>query len=187
GTERGFLKTVGYYTYECKAEVPCRVRNTKGEEVEGIYLTAEAPPVVSGTEAHNAGITSLPWTGEFIEREDGGNQVLMKHVKLWLVLPPKTVGTGPGCAGTEIEFEDLEGKSEKEAGYELAPIWVNGSRNGLKPSHAEIVGETGLTEKGFPITGRLNSPQVGDGFLTASKLVSGGLGGNWELVTAEAA
>jgi hypothetical protein len=160
------------------------VKNTKGEEVEGIYLTAEAPPVVSGTEAHNAGITSLPWTGEFIEREEGHRQVLTKHVKLWMVFPPNSVGTGPGCLGTEVEFEDLEGKTEKEAAYELAPLWVNGSKNGLKPSHGELRGER-VGEFAFPETGRLKSRQVGDGFLEAPKLVPGGMGGSWELVTVE--
>src|SRR5262249_41872775 len=34
GTEKGVLNTVAYHTYECKAEPPCRVKNTKGEEVE---------------------------------------------------------------------------------------------------------------------------------------------------------
>jgi hypothetical protein len=149
GTEKGFLNTVGYMTFECKGEgTECTVTNTKGEKVEGDYLTAEAPPVVSGTEAHIAGITSLPWTGEFIEREEGKRQVLTKHVKLWIVLPPNTVGTGLGCLGTELQFETLEGKTEKEAGDELAPIWVNGFKNGLKPSHCpEFRGEAGPHRK----------------------------------------
>jgi hypothetical protein len=186
GTERGFLNTLGYSTYECKSEGPCKVKNTKGEEVEGIYLTAESPPIAEGTEAHLTGISSLPWTGEFIEREEGLKQVLMKHVKLWVVFPPPSVGTGPGCVGTEIEFEEAEGKTEKEEGYELAPLWINGAHTTpLKPSHSEFIEREGETEKGFPITGRLRSPQVGDGFLRATKLVAGGMGGAWELVTAE--
>jgi hypothetical protein len=88
GTEKGILNTTGYMTFECKAERPCKVKNTNGEEVEGIYATAEAPPVVKGSEIHNAGITSLPWTGELIERETERNQVLTKQVKIWVVLPP---------------------------------------------------------------------------------------------------
>jgi hypothetical protein len=185
GTEKGFLDSTGYMTFECQAANSCKVHNTKGEEVEGVYLTAEAPPVVKGTEMHNAGITSLPWTGEFIEREEGKRQVLTKHVKLWLVLPPESVGKGVGCVGTELELETLEGKTEKERGYELAPLWLNGTKNGLKPSHSEFLGDEGITEKEAPITGRLKSPQVGDFSLTAKKLVSGGLGAGWELVTAE--
>jgi hypothetical protein len=186
GTEKGFLNTVGYMTYGCEAGNKCTVKNTRGEEVEGIYLTAEAPPVVKGTEVHNAGITSLPWTGEFIERETEKRQVLTHHLKLWLVLPPGApIGQGIGCAGTELEFEEEEGPTEKEAGYELAWSCINGTRNGLKPTHCEFRGEEGLTEKGFPVTGRLHSPQVGDGILTASKLIHAGLEGNWELVTAQ--
>jgi hypothetical protein len=185
GTEKGFLNTVGYMTYECTAQGECKVTNTKGEEVDGIYVTAEAPPVFSGTEAHDTGITSLPWTGEFIERETGKRQVLMKHVKLWVVYPPESVGKGSACLGTEVELEDREGKTEKEKGDELAPIWVNGSKNGLKPSHGEFLYRQGETEKGFPITGQLRSPQIEAGRLSASKLISGGLGGGWELITAE--
>jgi hypothetical protein len=186
GTEKGFLNTVGYMSYECQMESGaerCAVKNTRGEPEEGIYLTAEAPPVVKGTEIHNAGITSLPWTGELIERETEKTQVLTKHVKLWLVLPPNTVGRGGGCAGTELEFEDREGPAEKAEGYELAPIWVNGSRNGLKPSHGEFQGDEGLTEKGFPTTGRLISPTIGETFVGGPKLTIGGLNGGWELVS----
>jgi hypothetical protein len=61
---------------------------------------------------------------------------------------------------------------------------VNGSKNGSHPSHGEFTGEIGLPEKGFPVTGRLESP-VGPGDFTASKLVTGGLKGAWELITAE--
>jgi hypothetical protein len=184
GTEKGFLNTVGYMTFECKSQETCKVTNTKGEEVEGIYATAEAPPSVKGTEIHNTGITSLPWTGELIERETEKTQVLTKHVKIWIVLPPLSVGRGEGCAGTELEFEDREGAIEKEEGFELAPIWVNGSRNGLKPSHGEFHGEEGKTEKGFPQTGMLNSPQVGPGSVTSTNLTIQGAGGASELLTA---
>jgi hypothetical protein len=185
GVEKGFLDSTGYMTFLCEAATQCKVHNTKGELVEGIYLTAEAPPTTTGTETHNAGITSLPWTGEVIEREERVKQVLTKHVKIWVVFPPPPVGEGAGCLGTEIEFEDAEGKAEKERGYELAPLLLNGAKNGLKPSHAELRGEEGLTEKEFPQTGRLKSLQVGDAFLTAPKLVTGGLGGTWELVQVE--
>jgi hypothetical protein len=160
------------------------VKNTKGEEVEGIFATAEAPPEPAGSEAHPTGITSLPWTGELIERETNITQVLTHHVKIFLVSPPVTVGVG-NCQGLGLPFEDAEGTTEKEAGYELAPIWVNGTRNGLKPSFSVFEGESGLTEKGFPQTGRLKSG-VGDGFTTTpTRLVIGGLGGGWELITAD--
>jgi hypothetical protein len=185
GTEKGFQNTIGYTTFECKAENTCKVKNTRGEEVEGIYATAFAPPP-AGTEAHESGVSSLPWTGEAIEREEGKKQILTHKVRVWIVLPPSTVGKGLGCLGAEIEFLDEEGTTEKEAGYELAPLSVNGSKNGLKPSHGEFKGEEGLTEKGFPQTGRLFSPTVnGDGFTTAPKLVAAGLNGAWELTTLE--
>jgi hypothetical protein len=185
GTEKGIENTTHFTTFECEAENKCQVKNIHGETVEGIYATAEGPPLPEGTEAHETGIFSLPWTGEAIEREAGHRQVLIHHLKMWIVLPPSTVGTGLGCLGAEIEFEELEGKTEKEAGYELAPVWVNGFKNGLKPSHMELGGQEGTTEKGFPLTGRLRSPQVGDAFLTSPKLVTAGLQGNWELWTVE--
>jgi hypothetical protein len=193
GTEKGLTTTTGYGTFNCVAAAPCKVKNTKGEEVEGIYLTAESPPEPAGTEAHPTGITSLPWMGEVIERETGRLQMLTHHVKIWEVLPPETVGKGLNCLGLEVAFEDLEGPTEKEAGYELAPIWVNGTKNGLKPSHEEFLGETGQTEKGreFPVTGKLksrteNGGTIGDGFLASRpSLITGGLGGGWELITVE--
>jgi hypothetical protein len=187
GTEKGFDNTTGYTTFNCEGQAPCRVKNTHGEEVEGNFFTAESPPVSTGTEAHVeahfSGITSLPWNGELIERETGIRQVLTHHVKIWFASPPSSQGRG-GCMGVEIPFEDAEGTTEREAGYELAPQWFNGARNGLKPSHAEFTGEEGLTEKQFPQTGRLKSP-VGDGFTTGPKLITGGLEGGWELLTVE--
>jgi hypothetical protein len=183
GTEKGLENTTSFMTYECKAGAPCMVKNTKGEEVEGIYATAESPPEPAGTEAHPTGISSLPWTGELIERETGRRQILTHHMTVWFVDPPKTVGRG-FCEGIEVPFEEKEGPTEKEAGYELAPTVGNGSKNGLKPSGGEFLGESGVTEKKFPITGKLKS-EVGDGFVTASKLFSGGMRGGWELVTVE--
>jgi hypothetical protein len=53
----------------------------------------------------------------------------------------------------------------------------------LKPSHLEFGGETGLTEKSFPVTGRLRSPQVGEGSLAGTKLTIQGAGGASELLT----
>jgi hypothetical protein len=185
GFERGFENTTGYTTFECEATAaPCKVKNTKGEEVEGIFATAEAPPIAEGTEAHLTGVSSLPWTGELTEREAGRRQILTHNVKVWIVLPSPTIGKGPGCRGTEIPFEDQEGPSEKAEGDELAPVWVNGSRNGLKPSHGEFLGEIGLTEKGFPITGRLISSAIGPGYIKAKQVIAGAKGG-WELITAE--
>src|SRR5262249_39186455 len=46
GTEKGLAETSQFSNAQCKAEQPCKVKNTKGEEEEGIYLTAEAPPIV---------------------------------------------------------------------------------------------------------------------------------------------
>jgi hypothetical protein len=151
------------------------VINTKGEEEEGIRLTAEAPPVVEGSEAH-PGISSLPWTGELIEREKA-RHLLFHHLKFSLVLPPPSVGKGPGCAGSEISFEEAEGQTEKEAGYELAPFWINGTKNGLKPSAMEFEGEGGRT-------GRLVS-RDGDGYYAGKVTVDGAWEGASVLITAE--
>jgi hypothetical protein len=57
-------------------------------------------------------------------------------------------------------------------------------KNGLKASHLEFHGEEGLTEKQFPQTGRLKSGP-GDDFTTATKLITGGLEGGWELLTVQ--
>jgi hypothetical protein len=184
-SEKGLETTLGYTTYECKAEHPCKVKNTKGEEVEGIYATAEAPPVISGSEKFLSGSSSLPWTGELIEREAGVRQILTHNVKIWVVLPPATIGKGEGCLGSEIEFEAREGEAEKAEGDEPAAVTVNGSKNGLKPSHSEFKGEEGKTEKGFPKTGRLISPTVGPGYTSATKLFNASSAGGFELVTSE--
>jgi hypothetical protein len=183
GTEKGLESTTSFTTYECIGAAQCKVKNTKGEEVEGNYVTAESPPEPAGTEAHPTGISSLPWTGEAIERETGIRQILTHHMRAWFVNPPATVGKG-ACQGIEIPFEEKEGPTEKEEGYELAPVILNGSKNGLKPSGGEFLGETGVTEKGFPITGKLKS-EVGPGFVTSTKLINGGLKGGWELVTVQ--
>jgi hypothetical protein len=185
GTEKGFDNPSGYGTFNCVAQNPCKVKNIQGEEVEGIYATAESPPLPEhGTEAHSTGITSLPWTGELIERETGIKQVLTKHVKIWVVDPPKTVGVG-NCQGVEIQCENAEGTTEKEAGYELAPVWINGSRNGLKPSHDEFPEAVGTEKGGIPPTGRLKCAPGEGGSVGPGKSVIGGLGGGWELITVE--
>jgi hypothetical protein len=49
----------------------------------------------------------------------------------------------------------------------------------------EFLGETGLTEKGFPGTGRLSSAPFGDDFPTATKVIPIGAGGGNELLTVE--
>jgi hypothetical protein len=186
GTEKGLSSTTDYMTFECKAGASCKVKNTKGEEVEGIFATAEAPPVAEGTEAHLTGISSLPWSGEVIEREEGKRQILTHHIKVWIVFPPPSVGKGPGCLGTEIPAEDKEGAKEKEEADDWTPLVINGfSTNPLKPSHAEMHGEEGKTEKGFPETGRLISEAVGPVYPRATKLVIGGAGGAWESMTFE--
>jgi hypothetical protein len=184
-SEKGFEITEGGGYAHCKAEVPCKVKNTRGEEAEGISLTFEALPRPEKTEAVRTGMTSLPWTGELTEKEPGVRQVLTHHVKIWVILPPASVGTGLGCLGAAIPFEDQEGPTEKQAGDELAPILINGTKNGLKPSHGEFLGEQGKTEKGFPVTGRLISPDVGAGYTTAKSLPTAGSSGAWELITAE--
>jgi hypothetical protein len=113
GTEKGFQKSNGYTTYACEGG-GCTVTNTKGEEVEATYLTAEAPPIAVGTEAHETGISSLPWTGELIERETGKRQVLTHHVKLWMVIPPEPPGKGGGCIGVESRSKIRKATAKKK-------------------------------------------------------------------------
>ena len=189
GTERGFQNTVGYGTWGCKAELPCKVHNERGEEEEGIFATAEGPPTFQGTEkaARRSGNTSLPWIGELIEKEKQ-HYVLTHHVKVWVVVPLDTKvggpGEGPACellGGEEIAFADREGATEKAAGDELAPKTVNGVMNGLYPSH--IIFSGGKTEKGgAPETGRLVS-SFGYGYTTGELVTAGAQ--DFELITAE--
>ena len=189
GTEKGFQDTNGYSTWGCKASLPCKVHNERGEEEEGIFASPEGPPTFQGTEkeARRSGDTSLPWTGELIEKE-GSRYVLTHHVRVWLVVPlDKTMGgpgEGPACellGGQEIAFANREGATEKAAGDELAPKAVSGTKNGLSPSHVVFAGEK--SEKGgVPETGRLVST-YGFGY-TTGELVSAGAT-DFELVTAE--
>jgi hypothetical protein len=173
GTERGFLTTTGYGTWECKATTPVKVKNARGEEQEGIFATAEEPPEAKTEKAHKKGASSLPWTGELTEKEAGKLFVLTHGVKVWIVIPLCTeeggTGKGGGCllAGNEIPFED----DSAVAGAELEPKSVNGVKNGLSPSKADFEGEK--TEKnGLPETGRLESG-FGAGYTTGSLVAAG--------------
>jgi hypothetical protein len=155
GTERGYADTTGYLTWECHASTPIIVRNERGVEQEGQYLTAEEPPEAKTEKAHKTGSTSLPWTGELTEKEAGKFFDTTHHVKVWWVMPLCTemggTGKGGGCllGGAEIPFED----DPAIAGAELAFKCANGVKNGLSPSKAPLEGEK--TEKsGLPETGR---------------------------------
>jgi hypothetical protein len=177
GTERGFEETTGYVTWECESTTPLKVKNSRGEEQEGVFLTAEEPPEAKTEKAHKAGSTSLPWTGELTEKEAGKFFVLTHHLKVWWVIPLCTemggTGKGPGCLleGNEIPFEEGEGATEKAAGDEVAFRCVNGVKNGLSPSRLAAEGEK--TEKnGKPETGRLES-EFGAGYITGSLVHAG--------------
>jgi hypothetical protein len=178
GTERGFLQTTGYGTWDCAASNPVNIKNTKGERVPGIFLTAEGEPVMHSEKAYKTGNTSLPWRGELTEKE-GRNFVLTHNVKVWIVTPLCTeeggTGEGGGCnlQGSEIPIEDREGAAEKANGDEVAFKCVNGARNGLSPFKAVLEGEKEGTEKGKPETGRLESG-FGPGYLTGSLVFAGG-------------
>jgi hypothetical protein len=185
GTERGFEETTGFSTWECKTAAPCQVLNERGIRKEGIFITAEEPPEVHSEKAHHNGDTSLPWNGELIEKEPEtgvvNKYVLTHHIKVWIVVPLGTemggTGVGEGCAfgGHEIAFFD----TEKE-GLELAPKTVNGSKNGLTPSHGVFEGKK--TEKdGALETGGLDS-ELGAAFYTGSLVIAGE---NFELVRAK--
>jgi hypothetical protein len=182
GTERGFDEQNGYYSWQCKGTLSCKVTNDHGVKKEGIYTTAEGPPSLTGTEkiARRTGNTSLPWIGELPTKvEPGGQHKSIHNFKAWLVVPVDKSQGGPGeglgcelLGGSELAFEDREGPTEKETGYILSPKYVNGLGNGLTPSHLAFTGERGKTEKGFPETGRLNS-QYGAVYVTGELLVTG--------------
>jgi hypothetical protein len=190
GTEKSLEETVGYTDYHCVAEVPCKVANTKGEKVEGIYLTAEEPATAAGKKT---GVSSLPWSAELTEKE-GFLGVLTHNVKVWLVLPP--TGEGLGCLGTEFLFEDkTSSESEKPSINELFPLAVNGVKNGTRPSHVEFRGEEGLEEtegqNGKEVTkpaetGRLES-SAGPLYMSGILWITGAKnqGASFELVSAE--
>jgi hypothetical protein len=191
GTERGFEETTGYGTWECKAALKCETTNENGAKKEATFASAEGPPSLAPTEktkARRSGNTSLPWTGELIEKEKQ-NYVLTHNVKVWIVIPlDKSLGgpgEGNGCeliGGNELLFEDQSGATEKEIGDELAPKTVNGTKNGLFPSHGIFAGEKTEKDGAFE-TGRLVSKLFGPGF-TSGELVSAG-STDFELVTAQ--
>jgi hypothetical protein len=174
GTERGFLTTTGYGTWECEGTTPVKVMNGRGEEQEGIYATAEEPPEAKTEKGHKVGATTLPWTGELTEKEAGKLFVLTHGVKVYIVIPLCTEmggkGKGAGCilGGSEIPFED----NPAVAGAELEPRSVNGVKNGLSPSKADFEG-TKTEKNGLPETGRLESATFGAGF-TSGALVAAG-------------
>jgi hypothetical protein len=195
GTERGVEETNGYGTSKCASALPCEVTNERGVKKEGIFLSAEGPPDLATGKARRNGNTSLPWLGELTEKQnakkEGRDFILMHDVKLWEVIPLGTEmggeGVGPECGplgGQEIPFEDMEGASEKAAGDELEPLYVNGTKNGLTPSHVKFEGEKTETEKSAgegapPETGKLESSKVGAAYLTGSLFAAGA---NFELM-----
>jgi hypothetical protein len=191
GTERGFEELTAYSTWDCKAALPCIVTNENGVEKEATFLSAEGPPTLTTEKARRSGNTSLPWTGELTEKGEAGSAfVLTQHIKVWIVVPLDTKlggpGTGTGCellGGSELPFEDQEGPTEKAAGDELAPRTVNGLGNGLSPSHCDYSPKKGLTEKGFPETGRLISSAFGPGYVGGELVCAGE--NDFELITAE--
>jgi hypothetical protein len=204
GTEKGFGETTGFSTWECKMSQRCEVTNEDGVTKEAVFMTAEGPPSYTekGTEKfpRHTGSTSLPWTQELTEK--AGNEkeafVLKHKVKVWVDIPMGKENGGPGegigctlLGGKELPFEEREGPTEKEAGYEISSNFVNGIGNGLSPSRegpssgTKGCKSTNCTEKGdVPETGRLfNNGAFGDGFIGGELITAGSL--DFELLTAQ--
>jgi hypothetical protein len=142
----------------------------------GSYVTAEAPPELvaipergeqpvrsnrfMATKGHSR--PNLPWPAELSTPEAGRTALNTRFIQLYVLCPAE-------------QFEVLyEG--------ELVPAYVNGSKNGLKPSHLEFEGSGGKT-------GHLLAPVICGGTCEQADLFfSGGLtaiGTNQQLVTAE--
>jgi hypothetical protein len=188
GTEKGFDELNGYYSWQCKGSLPCKVTNENGNNKEGTYATDEGPPTIVGGKASRSGNTSAPWSGELPQK---GNESYkpIHHAKIWIVVPlPKSLGgpgEGQGCellGGSEIGFADLEGATEKEAGDILTPKWRNGTKNGLNPSHMIFTGDK-TAKNGNPETGVLIGKSFGALYVEGELLVTGWAG--LELVTIE--
>jgi hypothetical protein len=125
GSERGLADIEGYTAYDCTTEPPCK----------GIFATAEMP--VEVTERENPvtkklekvaqpGPSTLPWSGEAVEEEgtEKRKKFKMNRVRLTIVAP---------CFNIE---QPVEGT--------LEPYVINGSKNGLHPTHLEFPGKGGV-------------------------------------------
>jgi hypothetical protein len=94
----------------------------------GIFVTAEEPVYLvkegSGTEKFykpKRGLSSLPWPEELSENTEKKHRLTIRNMKLTTAVP---------CLGLEVPMEGT-----LEANY------VNGTKNGLSPSHWRIGGE----------------------------------------------
>jgi alpha-tubulin suppressor-like RCC1 family protein len=122
----GFGSVEGFNTSGCSREPAC----------PGAFVTAE-PPVTGATETKGTEKvvvarrppTSLPWKGEVIE---GLNAE--KSISLKVKLSPIEMNLVEPCEKFEIPMAGT-----------LEPILVNGSKNGLKPSHLMFEGKGGTT------------------------------------------
>jgi hypothetical protein len=124
-SEKAFFITEGYTTYNCTSKPAC----------PGVFATAELPVEVSerktktGTEPiAQRGPTTLPWSGEATEIEEGIEKIKKiktNGIRVTIVAP---------CDSAEIPFEGA-----------LEPIAINGTKNGLKASHVLFEGKGGRT------------------------------------------
>jgi hypothetical protein len=117
--ERGRGKVESFLALPCTSVPSC----------PGVFATAERPLELGETEkgtekvkVARRGPSSLPWSGEmFTSAEtEKTRRLKLERVGLTLVMP---------CIGGEVFFEGT-----------LEPEYINGSKNGLKPSHLEFGG-----------------------------------------------
>jgi hypothetical protein len=125
-SERGVGNVEGYRGEDCTSEPAC----------QGIFAVAEGPIKFRfngqppGTLEAVYGPSTLPWSGEAIEEEGTEKRKKFKMtISLTIVVPC----FGPEAAGPY------------EAPYEatLEPLIINGTKNGLKPTHLELDGSGG--------------------------------------------
>jgi hypothetical protein len=161
-SERGVASVDGWETSDCR--MPECLRGSAS-------VMAEAPPklVEVVREVAERGAKTLPWPAELTAPEGRtslriGNteKVHLAPIKFWVNCPGE---------GLEVPYEG-----------ELVPAYVNGSKNGLKPSHLEFEGSGGKT-------GHLLTPDICGGECEQADLFLNGslttVGTNQQLVAAE--
>jgi hypothetical protein len=155
-SEKGVAPVEGWETSGCQMP-ECH----RGQ----VSVMAESPPHFSFIETTikvvERGEQTVPWPAELTAPE-GRTSLRIPHLKIWITCPGE---------GFEVAYEG-----------ELVPHYVNGSKNGLHPSHLEFEGEGGKT--GHLITKVICGGECAE----ADVFVSGELttlGTSQQLITAE--
>jgi hypothetical protein len=164
-SERGVAPVDGWETWNCRTA--CR---------GPAFVMAERPPLLvfrefTTKEEIQRGLKTLPWPAE-LSATEGRTSLRMGNTEK-LFLEPRLVKVWMTCPEELLEVV-YEG--------ELEPRIVNGTKNGLKPSHLEFEGEGGKT-------GFLKTPDLCGGQCSTANLYVKGeltlLGTGQQLITAE--